>query len=214
MCEQTLRIFGFNFIDRSIRGHAEEDVVDRSDGPGIVSRLGRHEMSVAARAVDPEAFALHGREVRAARDEGDVGACFRQRRTVSASDPAGANNRDTHRRLRRHAMQRAELVAVGVAQICDVEFYPAAFADVEQLFAQHGKVDRVSLMADQDTGRSRGFAFVEMPNSDEAEKAISALNGTQLGSRTINVNEARPKPERNGGRDKGRGGARRGGRQR
>ena len=82
--------------------------------------------------------------------------------------------------------------------------------ELRQLFAQHGKVDRVSLMADQDTGRSRGFAFVEMPNSDEAEKAISALNGTQLGSRTINVNEARPKPERNGGRERGG----RGGRQR
>lgn len=74
---------------------------------------------------------------------------------------------------------------------------------------------RVSLMTEQNTGRSRGFAFVEMANTEEGEKAIAALNGTQLGSRKLNVNEARPKPEReNGGKDRGQGGARRGGRQR
>jgi RNA recognition motif-containing protein len=84
--------------------------------------------------------------------------------------------------------------------------------EVRQLFAQHGKVDHVSLITNQDTGRSRGFAFVEMTNSEEGEKAIAALNGTQLGGRTINVNEARPKLERSGRMD--RGGPRRGGRQR
>ena len=82
--------------------------------------------------------------------------------------------------------------------------------EVRQLFAQYGNVDRVALMTDRDTGRSRGFAFVEMANTADGEKAIAALNGTQLGGRTINVNEARPKVERGGIRD--RGGSRRGGR--
>lgn len=88
--------------------------------------------------------------------------------------------------------------------------------ELRQLFAQYGAVDRVSLMTEQSTGRSRGFAFVEMANIEEGEKAIAALNGTQLGSRKLNVNEARPKPERDhsGGRDRGKGGVRHGGRQR
>jgi len=60
-------------------------------------------------------------------------------------------------------------------------------------------VDRVSIMTDRDTGRSRGFGFVEMANSEEGDKAIAALNGSQVGGRTLNVNEARPKPERTGG---------------
>ncbi|PYV79656.1 MAG: RNA-binding protein [Acidobacteria bacterium] len=86
--------------------------------------------------------------------------------------------------------------------------------DLRQLFAQHGAVARVSLMTDRDTSRSRGFAFVEMTNTADGEKAIAALNGTQLGGRTISVNEARPKVERGGGRDRSssRGGARHGGR--
>ena len=54
-------------------------------------------------------------------------------------------------------------------------------------------------MTDRDTGRSRGFGFVEMANSEEGDKAIAALNGSQVGGRTLNVNEARPKPERSGG---------------
>jgi cold-inducible RNA-binding protein len=86
--------------------------------------------------------------------------------------------------------------------------------ELRQLFGRYGNVDRVAIMTDRDTGRSRGFAFIEMTNSDEGEKAISELNGTQLGGRTINVNEARPKVERSGGRDRGfqRSGSRRGGR--
>lgn len=86
--------------------------------------------------------------------------------------------------------------------------------DLHQLFGQFGKVERVALMTDRDTGRSRGFAFVEMTNSDEGEKAINELNGTLLGGRKINVNEARPKVQGSGGRDRGfqRSGSRRGGR--
>jgi cold-inducible RNA-binding protein len=73
--------------------------------------------------------------------------------------------------------------------------------DLRQLFAQFGQVDRVSVMTDRDTGRSRGFAFVEMTNNEEGEKAIAELNGSQLAGRTLNVNEARPKMERGGGRN-------------
>jgi RNA recognition motif-containing protein len=82
--------------------------------------------------------------------------------------------------------------------------------ELRQLFAAHGQVDRVSIMTDRDTGRSRGFGFVEMTNAEEGDKAIAALNGSQVGGRTLNVNEARPKVERGGGggRDSGGGGGR------
>jgi RNA recognition motif-containing protein len=78
--------------------------------------------------------------------------------------------------------------------------------ELRQAFAAYGQVDRVSILTDRDTGRSRGFGFVEMANDEDGEKAIAALNGSQLGGRTINVNEARPKSERGGGggsRDRG-----------
>lgn len=82
--------------------------------------------------------------------------------------------------------------------------------ELRKSFEPYGQVDRVSILTDRDTGRSRGFAFVEMTNTEEGEKAIAGLNGSQLGGRTINVNEARPKAERagsgggGGGRDRGR----------
>jgi len=83
--------------------------------------------------------------------------------------------------------------------------------ELRQLFAQFGQVDRVSVMMDRVTGRSRGFAFVEMTNNEEGEKAIAELNGSQFSGRTLNVNEARPKVERGGERNSGfdRGGSRR-----
>ncbi len=80
---------------------------------------------------------------------------------------------------------------------------------LRELFAVYGQVDRVSLMTDRDTGRSRGFGFVEMTSAEDGEKAIAALNGSELGGRKLNVNEARPKTERSGG---GGGGRDRGGR--
>lgn len=80
--------------------------------------------------------------------------------------------------------------------------------DLRQLFQAYGQVDRVSIMTDRDTGRSRGFGFVEMSSSEEGEKAIASINGTQLGGRTLNVNEARPKTERSGGGGRDRGGDR------
>jgi cold-inducible RNA-binding protein len=67
------------------------------------------------------------------------------------------------------------------------------------LFAQFGEVQRVKVMTDRDTGKPRGFAFVEMTQDDDAAKAIAALNGKDFGGRALTVNEARPKPERGGG---------------
>jgi RNA recognition motif-containing protein len=83
--------------------------------------------------------------------------------------------------------------------------------ELRQLFEVHGQVDRVSIMMDRDTGRSRGFGFVEMASAEDGEKAIAALNGAQIGGRALNVNEARPKPERSGGGGGGRGRERSGG---
>ena len=82
--------------------------------------------------------------------------------------------------------------------------------ELRQIFEGYGQVDRVSIMTDRDTGRSRGFGFVEMNSNEDGEKAIAALNGSQLGGRTINVNEARPKAERGGGGFGGGGGRDRG----
>jgi cold-inducible RNA-binding protein len=79
---------------------------------------------------------------------------------------------------------------------------------VRSLFEAHGTVDRVSIVTDRDTGRSRGFGFVEMPNDSEGDRAISSLNGREIDGRSLNVNEARPKTERSGG---GGGGGNRGG---
>lgn len=78
--------------------------------------------------------------------------------------------------------------------------------ELRRMFEAYGHVDRVSILTDRDTGRSRGFGFVEMTNAEEGDKAIAGLNGSQLGGRTINVNEARPKAA-GGGR--GNGGGRR-----
>jgi cold-inducible RNA-binding protein len=78
--------------------------------------------------------------------------------------------------------------------------------ELRQMFEVHGQVDRVSILTDRDTGRSRGFGFVEMANAEEGDKAIAALNGSQIGGRTLNVNEARPKPDRSGGGGGGGGG--------
>ncbi len=67
---------------------------------------------------------------------------------------------------------------------------------IRALFEPYGTVERVNLITDRDTGRSRGFAFVEMADAAEAERAIAGLNGANLGGRALNVNEARPKADR------------------
>ena len=83
---------------------------------------------------------------------------------------------------------------------------------IRSLFEAYGTVERVSLMTDRDTGRSRGFAFVEMTDAEEADRAITALNGSNVGGRALNVNEARPKTAGGGGgRPGGGGGGFRGG---
>ena len=77
--------------------------------------------------------------------------------------------------------------------------------DLQDAFAAHGTVMEANLMTDRDTGRPRGFAFVTMGSAEEAQNAITALNGAELDGRNLTVNEARPKTERssggNGGRD-------------
>lgn len=80
--------------------------------------------------------------------------------------------------------------------------------DLIDLFGQYGKVVRAQVITDRETGRSRGFGFVEMENDQEAQKAIEALNNADHNSRPLTVNEARPREERGGG---GGGGGGRGG---
>ena len=84
-------------------------------------------------------------------------------------------------------------------------------ADLKQLFETHGTVSRVNMIMDRDTGRPRGFAFVEMTNDAEGNAAIEALNGSELGGRPLTVNEARPRENRGGGGRGGGGGGRGGG---
>ena len=70
--------------------------------------------------------------------------------------------------------------------------------DLRQMFGEHGEVASVALITDRDTGRSRGFAFVEM-DTEGADKAIDEFNGKELGGRALRVNEAQDKPRRSGG---------------
>jgi RNA recognition motif-containing protein len=83
--------------------------------------------------------------------------------------------------------------------------FAATESSIRSLFEQYGSVDRVNVVTDRDTGRSRGFAFVEMADGSDADRAISALNGFQLDGRALNINEARPKPQGGGGRGFGGG---------
>jgi RNA recognition motif-containing protein len=84
--------------------------------------------------------------------------------------------------------------------------YNVDSSELERLFAQHGQVTSAQVISDRDTGRSKGFGFVEMGNDQEAQAAIAALNGQQHDGRTLTVNEARPREERGGGGGGGRGG--------
>jgi cold-inducible RNA-binding protein len=81
-------------------------------------------------------------------------------------------------------------------------------SDLRDLFAQFGQTTRIHIAMDRDTGRSRGFAFVEMPNDDEAKSAMTALDGKELNGRNIKVNEARPKTGQPAGQRPGPGAAR------
>src|SRR5262249_4721582 len=78
--------------------------------------------------------------------------------------------------------------------------------DLRTMFEPFGEIVRIQVITDRDTGRSRGFGFVEMADAEAATHAIEALNGKEIGGRALNVNEARPRPERSGGQNGGRGG--------
>src|SRR4051794_38834142 len=78
--------------------------------------------------------------------------------------------------------------------------YTTTEDELSQLFEPYGIVESVRIITDRDTGRSRGFAFVEMPNATEARAAIDGLDGRSLGGRTLTVTEARPREERDGPR--------------
>ena len=84
--------------------------------------------------------------------------------------------------------------------------YQTEAAELQQLFEQAGTVEAVKVMKDMATGRSRGFAFVEMSTDEEAQKAIADLNAHEMGGRGLTVNEARPKPAYSGGGGGGYGG--------
>jgi RNA recognition motif-containing protein len=84
--------------------------------------------------------------------------------------------------------------------------YSVTDATLRQLFETHGTVNSAQVIMDRDTGRSKGFGFVEMNNDQEAQAAIAALNGQQVDGRALTVNEARPKSEGGGGGRGGRGG--------
>lgn len=77
--------------------------------------------------------------------------------------------------------------------------------ELRSVFENHGAVDTVKIIMDRDTGRSKGFAFVEMPNDDEARTAIEQLNGVELQERSITVNEAKPRESRSSSRGDGGG---------
>ena len=83
--------------------------------------------------------------------------------------------------------------------------YSVTDEQLQELFAAHGEVESAKVITDKFTDNSRGFGFVEMSTQEEAEKAIGALNGTELQGRTLTVNVARARPERSGGGG-GRGG--------
>ena len=85
--------------------------------------------------------------------------------------------------------------------------YNTTSSDLEQLFSQHGTVQSAEVISDRDSGRSKGFGFVEMGSDQEAQAAIAALNGQQQDGRALTVNEAKPREERGGSR----GGSRSGG---
>jgi len=84
--------------------------------------------------------------------------------------------------------------------------YSVRDSDLEDLFSPHGSVQSAQVIIERDTGRSKGFGFVEMSNDQEAQEAISALNGREMEGRTLTVNEARPKEEGGGGGRRGGGG--------
>ena len=95
---------------------------------------------------------------------------------------------------------------MGKKLYCGNLSYGVSSSDLEQMFSQYGTVVSAQVISDRDTGRSKGFGFVEMENDADAQAAIEGLNGNENDGRTLTVNEARPREDRGGG-----GGGRRGG---
>jgi RNA recognition motif-containing protein len=89
--------------------------------------------------------------------------------------------------------------------------YGVTDATLEQMFAAHGTVQSAQVIMDRDTGRSKGFGFVEMGSDHEAQQAIQAMNGQQVDGRSLTVNEAKPREDRGPGGRGGHGGGGRGG---
>jgi len=89
--------------------------------------------------------------------------------------------------------------------------YDVSQADLEQMFGEHGTVESVQVIMDRDTGKSKGFAFVEMGSDAEAQAAIAALDGKDSGGRALKVNEAKPRSSTGGGGGGGGYGGSRGG---
>jgi RNA recognition motif-containing protein len=81
--------------------------------------------------------------------------------------------------------------------------YETTDSDLQSLFAPHGTVQSAQVIMDRDSGRSKGFGFVEMDKGEDAQAAIGALNGHEVNGRALTVNEARPREERGGSRDRG-----------
>ena len=81
--------------------------------------------------------------------------------------------------------------------------YTASSAELSELFSQYGRVAEANVIMDRETGRSKGFGFVDMPNEAEANEAVEALNSSQMGGRTLRVSEARPRSDRGDRGDRG-----------
>lgn len=95
---------------------------------------------------------------------------------------------------------------MGKKLYCGNLSYNVSSADLEQMFGEFGSVKSADVIMDRDTGRSKGFGFVEMNSDQEAQAAITGINGREHDGRTLTVNEARPREERSGGGGGGRGG--------
>ncbi|MCH6561664.1 MAG: RNA-binding protein [Myxococcales bacterium] len=88
--------------------------------------------------------------------------------------------------------------------------FSATEADLREMFEAHGTIESINVITDRETGRPRGFAFVEMEDSESATKAMQALDGRDMGGRNLKVNEANERPPRSGGGGGGGGGGGRG----
>ncbi len=100
---------------------------------------------------------------------------------------------------------------MGTKLYCGNLSFNVSSSDLEQLFSQFGSVESAQVIADRETGRSKGFGFVEMASEDEAQAAINGLNETEHDGRALTVNEARPREDRGGRGGGGYGGGQRGG---